>query len=130
MKKTLLSVATIASILFSVGAIAATQVMPKPDNSKMNQPMVSGTNLTAEDQSNEKSDVELSRKIRRSLTQDSALSIAAQNVKIITNQGDVVLRGPVKNAKEKMTVEQRASSMLGANSKLTSFLEVKEDVTK
>ena len=128
MKNALGLTISLVSLSFSAAAFATTEVTPAPkaDNSKMNQPVVSGTDLTAEDQSNEKSDVELTRKIRRSLTKDSTLSSAAQNVKIITNQGNVVLRGPVKSAQEKQTIEARATSMLRSNAKLTSHLEVKE----
>ena len=127
MKNAMRLTLSIISMGVSVSALATTDVTPKPDNSKMNQPVISGTDLTAEDQGSDRSDVDLTRKIRRSLTKDSSLSTAAQNIKIMSNQGNVVLRGPVKSAKEKQIVESRATSLLRTNAKLTSFLEVKEE---
>lgn len=79
--------------------------------------------VTADDQSNDRSDVEVTRLIRRSLTQDDALSTYAHNVKIITQNGQVVLKGPVRTSDEKRIVEERARKIAGATA-VTSELVV------
>jgi osmotically-inducible protein OsmY len=98
-------------------------VNPDADNTKKNQ-IHNGTDaLSADQQSNSASDVEVTRKIRRSLTSDKSLSTYAHNVKIITNNGVVVLKGPVKNRKEKDIVESQAAKVAGAD-KVRSELEI------
>jgi len=51
--------------------------------------------ITAGQQSNRKSDIKLTRQIRRAVEKDDALSTVAHNVKIVTVNGMVTLRGPV-----------------------------------
>ena len=80
--------------------------------------------VTADEASNDKSDVEITRKIRQSIVQDKTLSTNAQNVKIITVKGSVVLKGPVGNNEEKMKVEQTAADIAGKD-KVVSEIEVK-----
>ena len=108
----------------SASAFGATDTPVKANNSEKNQPSVSGTDTSAGDQGNSKSDLELTRKIRRSLTKDSGLSSSAHNVKIISNQGHVVLRGPVDSMKEKEIIEKRVASFLASETMFTSYLEV------
>ena len=66
--------------------------------------------LTPTGQSMAAADVEMTRKIRRGITSDDAMSIQARNVKIITQRGVVTLRGPVKTRGEKTTIEFLAKS--------------------
>jgi hyperosmotically inducible protein len=66
----------------------------------------------------------MTRKIRRALTQDQSLSTYAQNVKIITQNGMVTLKGPVRSEEEKKTVETKATEVAGENN-VTSNLDVK-----
>ncbi len=105
------------------GTPAPDAVNPQGDNSKMNAPVNGATQPTADQQPNATSDVEITRKIRRALTSDKSLSTYAQNVKIITQNGQVVLKGPVRSAKEKSTVESTATTVAGAT-KVNSELEV------
>ena len=46
----------------------------------------------------------LTRKIRRAVVKDSSLSMMAHNVKIISSNGNVTLRGPVKTEQEKSVI--------------------------
>ncbi len=64
--------------------------------------------LTPTDQSNEPADVELTRDIRKALVADDSLSTTAKNIKIITVQGKVTLRGPVATVQEKAAILQKA----------------------
>ena len=60
--------------------------------------------LTPLDQGNGAADVDLSARIRREIMDGQDFSVNAQNVKIITNQGQVTLRGPVDSAEEKTRI--------------------------
>ena len=90
-----------------------------PDNTKKNQ---SG-GATAERQGNSKSDLELTQNIRKSLMADKTLSTSAHNVKVITNNGAVILKGPVATADEKASVEAKAKEIAGADN-VKSRIEV------
>jgi osmotically-inducible protein OsmY len=80
--------------------------------------------MTAGQQSNSKGDMELTRKIRRAVIKDDALSTMAHNVKIITANGAVTLRGPVKTEDEKTAIGNLAQQIAGAD-KVDNQLEVK-----
>jgi len=66
------------------------------------------------DQSEKKADVQITADIRKGI-EGKKLSVDAENVKIITQDGMVTLRGPVKTEEEKRTVEEIASSVAGAS---------------
>ena len=80
--------------------------------------------MTAGQQSSAKSDVELTREIRRSVVKDDALSMMAHNVKIISVNGSVTLRGPVKTEQEKTVIASKAQAIAGAGN-VDNQLEVK-----
>jgi osmotically-inducible protein OsmY len=79
--------------------------------------------MTPGDQSNDKVDLNLTQQIRRALMADKSLSTNAKNVKIITANGVVTLRGPVNTLQEKATIEAKAQSIAGANN-VESQLEI------
>jgi hyperosmotically inducible protein len=68
----------------------------------------------AAQQSNQSSDIAITRDIRRALIKDKSLSMAAHNVTIITKGGKVTLKGRVESATEKQTVDSAASNIAGA----------------
>ena len=82
-----------------------------PDNSKMNRDHQS--NPTADQQKMNASDREITRKIRKAIHEDKSLSMYAHNIKIITQDGKVTLRGPVKSDEEKSSVEAKAVAVVG-----------------
>jgi hyperosmotically inducible protein len=98
----------------------------QPDNTKKNLPTNHQDANRADQQSNSSSDVELTRKIRKALTQDKSLSTYAHNVKIITRDGVVELKGPVRSQSEKDAVEAKATDIAGA-SKVKNELTVKAE---
>ena len=55
----------------------------------------------AAQQSNQSSDIAITRDIRRALMKDKSLSTAAHNVTIITKGGKVTLKGRVESASRK-----------------------------
>lgn len=93
------------------------------DNTGRNVRDKEGDTLTPLDQKENEADVEVTAAIRRALTDEDALSVDAQNVKVITQNGVVTLRGPVKDQAEKERIESIAKSVLGAKS-IINELEV------
>jgi hyperosmotically inducible protein len=106
-------------------AVRAQDATPlPPDNSAVNARDRDTGAMTAGQQSNSKGDMELTRKIRRAVIKDDALSTMAHNVKIITANGAVTLRGPVKTEDEKTAIGNLAQQIAGAD-KVDNQLEVK-----
>lgn len=96
-----------------------------PDNTAINERDRSGETQTSGDQSNSSADLKITQAIRQALMKDSELSITAKNIKVITNNGQVTLRGPVRNAQEKAKINQLAKSAAG-DAKIDDQLDVKE----
>jgi hyperosmotically inducible periplasmic protein len=95
----------------------------EPDNTGRNVRDRDGQNKTPEDQSESEADREISKNIRAALTSDDSLSTNGKNVKIITNDGTVTLRGPVKNDAEKSQIEAKAKQAAGVK-KVENQLEI------
>jgi hyperosmotically inducible periplasmic protein len=92
-----------------------------PDNSNQNKNHAQ----TADDQTNAKSDRLITQKIRKSIMADKALSTYAHNVKIVTLNGAVTLKGPVQSEEEKQKVASEAANAVSAD-KITNELTVKQ----
>jgi osmotically-inducible protein OsmY len=105
---------------------AASQDQQETDNTKKNLPTNHHDANRADQQSNSSTDVELTRKIRQALTQDKSLSTYAHNVKIITRNGVVELKGPVRSQSEKEAVVAKATGIAGS-SKVKNELTVKDE---
>jgi hyperosmotically inducible periplasmic protein len=86
----------------------------KQDNTAVNQGDRATGAQTAGQQSNSKSDVDMTRQIRRAIVNDKSLSTYAHNIKVITRHGQVTLKGPVRTEEEKRTVEATAAEVAGA----------------
>lgn len=97
---------------------------PAPDNSAINARDTQGGPLTPENQSNKLEDRELTRKIRQSVMTEAGLSMTAKNIKIITIDGVVTLRGPVNTAQERDQIVARALALAG-NGNVNNLIEVK-----
>jgi hyperosmotically inducible protein len=97
---------------------------PAPDNTKVNERDKNKAEPTADQQKENRPDREITRQIRRSIVQDKSLSSYAHNVKIISQNGMVTLKGPVRSDEEKSAVEEKAAEIAGKD-KVTSQLEVK-----
>ena len=102
---------------------AAAPAQTAPDNTGRNVRDRSGDTLTPGDQSENQADLTLTQQVRRELVADKSLSTDAKNIKIITMNGVVTLRGPVNTVKEKSTIEAKAQSIAGTNN-VDSQLEV------
>ena len=102
---------------------ATTPSQTAPDNTGRNVRDRGGDTLTSGDQSENQADRTLTQQIRRELMADKSLSTDAKNVKIVTINGVVTLRGPVNTAKEKSIIEAKAQSVAGTTN-VDSQLEV------
>ena len=128
MKRIALSLALSSSIL-GLSSIAIAQNAPPPvlpDNTAINARDRNPDAMTADKQSNNKSDEELTAEIRKAVVKDQSLSTLAHNVKIVSANGTVILRGPVKNEEEKSTIASKAQAIAGP-SKVENQLEVKNE---
>jgi len=115
----LASTMLIAGSAWAVNA-APSDYMPSndksaPDNSAQNARDRDNGAMTPMDQSNKPADLDITRQVRQAIESDSNLSTDAKNVKIITVDGVVWLRGPVKSAQEKAEIARAAHSVAGAN---------------
>ena len=99
------------------------QQAPAPDNTKVNERDRSADEPTADQQKDNRSDRYITQQIRQSIMKDKSLSTYAHNVKIITQNGQVTLTGPVRSEEEKKTVEAKATEVAGRN-KVTSELNI------
>ena len=122
MKRTLVALTCLSA--FSLAALAADNKKAEPDNTATNERDRSGETKTSGDQSNSSADLKITQDIRQALMKDSELSTTAKNIKIITDNGQVTLRGPVKNAQEKAKIDQLARSAAGG-AKIIDQLDVK-----
>jgi osmotically-inducible protein OsmY len=95
---------------------------PQRDNSMVNQRDRSGTSVTPLDQHENKQDIDITADIRKHVV-GSKLSVNARNVKIVTQDGNVMLRGPVATAEEKSTIEAIARKVAG-DGKVDNQLDV------
>jgi hyperosmotically inducible periplasmic protein len=93
------------------------------DNTAVNVRDRDGTTTTPLDQKENQSDINTTANIRKQLVA-TKMSVDAQNAKIITRDGKVTLRGPVKSAEEKQQLERIATDVAGVQN-VDSQLEVK-----
>jgi hyperosmotically inducible periplasmic protein len=116
-------------LLLGSGAFAfaqepTSQPPTAPDNTKVNERDRSQNEPTADQQKDNRSDRDITQQIRRSIIKDKALSTYAHNVKIVTQGGQVTLKGPVRSEDEKKAIEAKAAEVAGAG-KVTSELNIK-----
>ncbi len=93
------------------------------DNTEKNVRDRSGATLTPGDQSTTEADLALTQQIRQAVVADASLSTNAHNVKIITMNGVVTLRGPVSSVQEKANIDAKAQQIAGAT-KVKNELEI------
>ena len=102
---------------------------PPPDNTKVNERDRSKSEPTADQQKENQSDRDITQQIRQSIVNDKSLSTYAHNVKIITQNGVVTLKGPVRSEAEKQNIEAKAIAVAG-DGKVTDNLDIKPEKKK
>ena len=100
-----------------VGALGLLLAVPvfaqQPDNTKTNQQDNAKGAVTADQQAETPADREMTKKVRKALMDDKNLSTYAHNVKVISRDGKVWLRGPVNSDEEKSAIESKAAEVAG-----------------
>ncbi len=123
--KVALSTLALSVLLTLASTVAIAQdTSPAPDNTKVNERDRSTTEATADQQKENRGDRDITRDIRRSIVQDKSLSSYAHNVKIISQNGMVTLKGPVRSEEDKAAIESKAAAIVGKD-KVISQLEIK-----
>jgi len=112
------------SSLLGIGGLSAQQSAAPADNTTVNQRDRNPNEPTADQQKNTPSDRDITKQIREAIVKDKSLSTYAHNVKIITQNGQVTLKGPVRSDEEKRAIEAKATEIVGEN-KVTNELDIK-----
>jgi hyperosmotically inducible protein len=116
----------LGSLVFCASLVAAPALryqdtqQPAPDNTKTNKDQ---SGPTADQQKMNPADRTITQKIRKAIHEDKTLSTYAHNIKIITQNGKVTLRGPVRSEEEKTNLEAKAVGVAGQEN-VTNQLEV------
>ena len=100
----------------------ATPSSANADNSVQNK----NHQTTAQDQPENTADRMLTKKVRQALIADKSLPTYAHNVKIIAQNGNVTLKGPVHSEEEKQSIASKAAEVAGGPDKVTNDLTVKQ----
>ncbi|MHB1674012.1 MAG: BON domain-containing protein [Acidobacteriaceae bacterium] len=121
-QRTMLAFAVLCApmILLDTPAVAQSPTV-QPDDSAQNK----NPGQTADGQPNAKSDRLTTANVRKAIIADKGLSMYAHNVKIITRNGIVTLKGPVKSYEEKQQVDSDAASAVSQD-KIVDHLTVKQ----
>lgn len=120
----LCAVLLLGSAAFAQAQDPAGQQAPAADNTKVNERDKNQNEPTADQQKENPTDRAITQRIRQSLMDEKSLSTYARNVKIITQNGQVTLKGPVRSEAEKQMIEKKATEVAGTD-KVTSELDVK-----
>jgi hyperosmotically inducible protein len=110
---------SIGSLLFCTSLMAAS-AFQEADNTKMNKDQSSPA---ADQQKMNPADRALTQKIRKSIHDDKNLSTYAHNIKIISQDGKVTLRGPVRSEDEKNNLQAKAVAAAGEGN-VTNELDI------
>jgi hyperosmotically inducible protein len=92
-----------------------------PDNTKSNKADRSNSTATADAQTNKSSDIDLTKRIRKSVLADKTLSTYAHNVKIVAVNGRVTLNGVVHSEQERSAIEMKAAAVAGDNNVINAI---------
>jgi hyperosmotically inducible periplasmic protein len=121
MKRPWITALTALCMLASAPLVLAEDL--RPDNSGANVRDRGGETLTPIDQADSAEDLRITQSIRKAVVEDDALSVNAQNVKIITQNGVVTLRGPVGSEAERASIAAKAKGVAGVT-RIDNQLEI------
>jgi hyperosmotically inducible protein len=102
----------VVAAVLALPAISTAQQTPA-DNTKVNERDRAKGAVTADQQKENTSDRTITQNIRKSLMKDKTLSTYAHNVKIVSINGEVTLKGPVRTEDEKRIVAEKAAVVAG-----------------
>jgi hyperosmotically inducible periplasmic protein len=113
---------SLLAIVAAIGCDNTQRTPPNAANTGVNERDKSNATKTPIDQNENQKDIDVTANIRKRVV-DTKMSVNAQNVKIITQDGKVTLRGPVKSDDEKNQIEQIANDVAGVGN-VDSQLEI------
>lgn len=128
-ERTFLAIAFCAASLALIPQAATAQTSDsttKPDNTQINQRDRNAGEVTADQQKSDRTDRKLTKNIRQSIMADKSLSTYAHNIKVISQNGAVTLKGPVQSDDEKRAVIAKAVAVVGSPDKVTDQISVKQ----
>jgi hyperosmotically inducible periplasmic protein len=110
-------------LLGGVGAQSA-YGQTKPDNTAQNKRDQNPDEATADQQKMNAADRDTTARIRKSIMADKSLSTYAHNVKIISQEGTVTLKGPVRSDDEVQSIVSKATDVTGSGDKVINQMVV------
>ena len=117
------------ALLLSAGSSAVLSAQStetkKPDNTANNKGDQKPGAVTADQQKANAVDRDLTARIRRSVTANKSLSTYAHNIKIISQNSIVTLKGPVKSDEEVQSIMTKAADIAGGPDKVVNQMSVK-----
>ena len=116
----------ILTLALGAGVASASDPVKDADNTARNVRDRNDATIDPLDQGGSEADRNITAEIRKAVVADDSLSMNAHNVKIITRDGVVTLRGPVKSSEEKMAVASAAAKIAGVK-KVDDQLEVERN---
>ena len=87
-----------------------------PDNTDVNERDRNAATLTPEDQGNNPMDLGVTQRVRQAIVDTDSLTMGEKNVKVITVNGVVTLRGPVESEESKSRIAALAKGAVGVTS--------------
>jgi len=126
MQNSMSKVAVWLVLATSPGVLPQGVAQTKADNTAVNKRDKEPGEVTAGSQKSNKSDTHLTADIRKAIVADKSLSTYAHNVKVISRDGTVTLKGPVHSDDEVSTIMAKAAEVTGDKSKIVNQLTVKK----
>lgn len=125
-KTSVLTLSLMLGLSWTGAAIAqSAEGKPKADNTAVNKRDRASGAPTADQQKMNAADRNLTAKIRKSIMADNSLSTYAHNVKVISQDGTVTLKGPVRSDAEVTTIVAKAVEVAGSADKVVNQMSVK-----
>lgn len=124
-KTSAFAVAFLLGASWTVPVRAQSDSPAKPDNTKVNKRDRSPGEATADQQKMNPADRALTAQIRGAVMADKSLSTYAHNVKIISQNGTVTLKGPVRSNAEVESIVSKATASAGGSDRVVNQLSVK-----
>jgi osmotically-inducible protein OsmY len=125
--------ATVLTLSLGAAWTAGAQSTPsqeRQDNTRINQRDRDPGEATADQQKANPADRDLTSKIRKAIVDDKTLSTYAHNVKVISQNGTVTLKGPVRSDAEMKSILAKAQDMAGADKVVNEMAVQPENQSK
>jgi osmotically-inducible protein OsmY len=127
--KSVASFVTAVGLLLVVPGSSLSGQEPQPDNTKVNKRDRKASEPTADQAKETSTDRTLMQNIRKAIMADESMSTYAKNVKVISENGKITLKGPVRTEDERKNIEAKAVEIAGAGN-VVNKITVKTDSSR